>query len=271
MTQAPPTTTADSGREPEPWELYHHAHHWRAQEDEYEGGKLGMWLFLSTEILLFSGFFCAYAVFRMLYPGNWASASAYYLSWPIGAVNTLVLVLSSFTIVMAIRNVQLARHVMANVYLAITWLCAAFFLVVKLGWEYFPKIQKGELPGAFFKYPGSAGHGEGHAAAEGANAALAQASAAADPAIVQTAAAAGDHADFIPASHDQIFLSVYWIATATHGFHVFVGMIVIAMCMWKVHKREQGPKNFLFLENTGLYWHIVDLVWIFLFPMLYLV
>ena len=93
----------------EPHETYVHEHHWRNAQDEAEGCKFGMWLFLSTEVLLFAGFFCAYAAFRMLYYDTWRYASMDYLSWKVGLANTIVLRFSSFTVVMAIRETQLAR------------------------------------------------------------------------------------------------------------------------------------------------------------------
>lgn len=216
-------------RKPEPHEVYKHQHHWRNAADEFEGAKLGMWLFLSTEVLLFAGFFCAYFVFRFLYYDTWHASSAYYLNWKIGGANTIVLLLSSFTIVMAIRSAQLNNKVMCLVNLGITNLCALFFLVVKIGWEYMPKIREGELPGLMYTY----GHAQD--------------------------------------SHDHIFLSIYWVSTATHGLHVLLGIIVITYAMFRVWRGHYGPKNYVFLENVGLYWHIVDIIWIFLFPMLYLV
>ena len=159
----------------DPHEKYVQGHHWRNMEDEAQAAKLGMWLFLATEVLMFSGFFCAYAAFRMMYEGNWIEASHHYLDWRIGGFNTLVLLLSSFTVVMAIRCAQLNKQGLLMLNLWITQACAATFLVLKLWLEYYPKIMKGELPGGNFSYA----HGEG--------------------------------------SHDHIFLSVYWIATGTHG------------------------------------------------------
>jgi cytochrome c oxidase subunit 3 len=140
-----------------------------------------------------------------------------------------VLLLSSFTIVMAIRAAQMNQKGKILLHLFITNLCAIFFLVVKLGWEYWPKIQKGELPGAFFTY----GNPQG--------------------------------------DYDHIFLSIYWISTATHGLHVLIGVLVISWAMWKAAKGHYGPKHYTSLENIGLYWHIVDVIWIFLFPLMYLV
>ncbi len=223
------TTAASTTRELLPHEAYVPGAHWRNAQDEAEAAKLGMWLFLGTEVLLFAGFFCAYAAFRLWYPDNWHDASRYYLNWKIGFANTVVLLLSSFTIVLAIRGAQTNRKWMTLWTLVITQACAAFFLIVKLGWEYAPKIAKGELPGANFSY---------------------------------------DHAQ---GPYDHIFLSVYWISTATHGFHVFVGMVVIAWAMWKTLKDHYGPRHYTSLENIGLYWHLVDVIWIFLFPLLYLV
>lgn len=277
------------GRPLRPHETYVHGHHWRSAADEFEGGKFGMWLFLATELLLFSGFFCAYFVFRMLYPHNWAEASEYYLNWKIGAANTVVLLLSSWTVVMSIRAAQLARRNEILFWLGVTQCCALFFLVVKLGWEYLPKIRKSELPGANFNYAPGVGHAMHNAgpatdvlasagsvdAAQSLNLAdhanLMLANHADTVASIIPVAAAGDgHHAYTPGPHDQIFLSVYWVATATHGVHVLVGMILFAVAMWRASKYHFGPKNYLFLENCGLYWHVVDIIWIFLFPLMYL-
>lgn len=255
-----------NGTELKPHERHVPAAHWRNAKDEAEAAKLGMWLFLATEILLFSGFFCAYTVFRYWYPANWHDASRHYLSWQIGFANTIVLLLSSFTIVMAIRGAQTNRKWMIMVNLLITQACAAFFLIVKIGWEYIPKIQKGELPGKYFDYPGHISH-----AADAATGAIAAHGADAAHAVTAAAGHAAEHADYIPGAYDNIFLSIYWIATATHGFHVFAGMVVIAWAMWLAMRDRYGPKHYTSLENIGLYWHVVDVIWIFLFPLLYLV
>ncbi|MEM8835566.1 MAG: cytochrome c oxidase subunit 3 [Planctomycetota bacterium] len=242
----------DTGGQPakrEPWEDYTHQHHWRNGADEFDAAKLGMWLFLATEVLLFSGFFCAYFVFRMQFPENWHEASRYYLSWEIGFANTCVLLLSSFTVVLAIRAAQLGKKSHILFWLLITQLCAGFFLVVKLGWEYWPKIVKDELPGANFAYGERAAHVLEHAAANGI-----------DQAVAMNEVA-----------RDHIFLSLYWVTTATHGVHVLVGMIVFAWCMYRAWRGHYGPKNYIMLENCGLYWHIVDIIWIFVFPLYYLV
>lgn len=215
------------------WETYRHQPHWRNNADEYAAAKLGMWLFLTTELLLFSGMFVAYWCFKMLHHDTWKAASHHYLSWQIGAFNTVVLLISSFTMAMAIRCAQVNKPRLANLNLLITALCGILFLVLKVALEYIPKIQKGELPGGLFTYIGS--HG------------------------------------YVPSDHDPLFLAVYWVSTAIHGSHVLVGVLLIFWCMARAAKGHFGPRHFTFLENTGLFWHLVDLIWIFLFPLLYLV
>ncbi len=215
------------------WSRYRHQAHWRNNRDEYDAAKLGMWLFLTTELLLFSGMFTAYTVFRMLHLDDFHHASRTYLNWKVGAVNTAVLLLSSFTMAMSIRNAQLNQQRWMKINLFITILCGVFFLVTKLALEYFPKISKGEVPGGFFSFVGEHGH--------------------------------------MPGTYDPLFLAIYWVATAIHGSHVLVGVILLAWVLWRGHKGHFGPKHFTAIENTGLFWHLVDLIWIFLFPLLYLV
>ena len=267
MTTVSPTIESEL----KPYEAYVPGSHWRNAEDEAEAAKLGMWLFLGTEVLMFGGFFCAYAVYRMLYPGVWHEASRHYLSWEIGAINTAVLLLSSFTIVMAIRGAQLARMWQMVVNIIITIACALFFLVVKLRFEYWPKYQKGELPGANYNY---VPHGD--VVVSGLDPVMTLASTDAGANILATAApvaeAAGHAAHaFTPGTHDHLFLSIYWIATATHGLHVLVGVFVLVWALTKALRWHYGPNHYTSLENIGLYWHLVDVIWIFLFPLLYLV
>lgn len=205
------------------------AMHFRSLQDQNDAGKLGMWLFLTTEILLFAGFFCAYAVFRMLYPEAFAGASHHYLSWQIGAINTAVLLFSSFTVAWSIHNAQRNQQGLLRLNLILTILCGMTFLVLKLWLEYLPKIRMGELPGLNFTYP---------------------------------------NATF---DQEPIFLSIYWVSTATHGLHVLIGVLLFVWLLVRSFKLHFGPKSYLALENVGLYWHLVDLIWIFLFPLLYLI
>jgi len=230
MTTIPsPSVTAGA----EPWERYQHQPHWRNREDEFEAAKLGMWLFLATELLLFSGFFCAYFVLRYFYPESFRGASTHYLDWRIGAINTAILLISSWNVAVAVRAAQLGQKLILAGNIFFASLCGVAFLVLKIALEYVPKIQKGETPGGNFSFPG--GHG------------------------------------YHPSDYDPIFLSVYWVSTATHGFHVLVGVLLLWWVGWRALKGHFGPKHYTAVENIGLYWHLVDLIWIFLFPLLYLV
>ncbi|RNC80900.1 MAG: cytochrome c oxidase subunit 3 family protein [Phycisphaera sp.] len=217
------------GKEKVPlWQRYTHGHHWRNADDEFDGAKIGIWLFLATEVLLFSGMFCAYALFRLMYPESIAAGSGY-LDWRWGGLNTVVLLISSFTIAMAIRNVQLNQQFWARINLLITWLCAAAFLVIKLTFEYIPKWSDGKRPGALFDYP------------------------------------------FAQHAHENVWWSIYYVSTGIHATHVIGGMVLIAWLIYRQGKGAYGPTHYTMMEGVGLYWHIVDLVWIFLFPLLYLV
>jgi len=229
MTTASPTSSKLPYHE-----TYKHQEHWRNNEDEFEGAKLGVWLFLTTEILLFSGMFCGYAILRFFYLDDFTHASSHYLNWKIGALNTGVLLISSFTVAMSVRASQLNKQGQLMINLLISAICGVIFLVVKLGWEYGPKIAAGELPGANFTYAGHVG-------------------------------------EYVPTTSDPVFLAIYWVATAIHGFHVLIGVVLLLWLAWRAGKRHFGPKHYTAVENVGLYWHLVDLVWIFLFPLLYLV
>ncbi len=207
---------------------HHFAHHFRSALHEFVTCKQGMWLFLVQEVLFFSPLFVAYFMFRAQYAHDF-HLGALQLDWKMGALNTIILLCSSYTMARAVTASQRGEKSIVK-YLAITFLCAAGFLVVKY-FEYTHKIHDGLLPGKFMTNPEL----------------LAEAPKAA------------------------IFFSLYFCMTGLHGIHVIGGMGVIAWIMWRAHKGEFGPKYFTPVEMTGLYWHFVDLVWIFLFPMLYLV
>jgi cytochrome c oxidase subunit 3 len=218
----PPTDQAP------PWSRYRHAPHFRSSEEEFDASKIGMWLFLTTEVLLFAGLFVAYAVFRMLYPEAMRNGS-HLLDWRWGAFNTLVLLVSSFTIATSIRNAQKNQQGWLKFNLAFTVLCGAGFIAIKLLFEYGPKWAQGKRPGSLFTYP------------------------------------------FATDPHEPIWWSVYYCATGVHATHVLVGMVLITWLLVRAAKGKYGPTHYMGLEIVGLYWHLVDLIWIFLFPLLYLI
>lgn len=207
---------------------YKHAPHYRSAVEEFDAVKIGMWLFLATEVLLFAGLFCAYAIFRMKYPEAWQHGS-HHLDWRWGGLNTVVLLYSSYTIASAIRNAQLNQQAKLQLNLAITWVCALAFLVIKFTFEYGPKWAEGKRPGKLFDYP------------------------------------------FAQHPMEQMWWSVYYCATGIHATHVAIGMALIAWLIWRARKHAFGPTHYTAVETVGLYWHIVDMIWIFLFPLLYLI
>jgi len=195
-------------------------------KQQRSAASLGMWLFIGQEILFFSGLFMAYIAYRWLYPGTWLSGAEVLNKW-LGATNTVVLLTSSLTMVLAIRDLQLNRLVWAIRWIWATVGLAGVFLVVK-AFEYTHKFEMGIFPG---------GHYEG-GAVEGM---------------------AG------------LFFGIYYTATGLHALHVIIGMGLLAWLAIKIKNGSVSPENDVLAENIGLYWHLVDLVWIFLFPMLYLV
>ena len=202
-------------------------HHFADAEQQAESAKLGMWIFLLTEILLFGGLFAFYAIYRAWLPETFLEASKQ-LDMYMGAVNTIVLITSSLTMALSIRAMQLGKKKETIIHLVLTFLLAGAFLVVKY-FEYSHKIHEGLLPGKFYTFEG------------------------------------------IQALNPHIFFSIYFSMTGLHGFHVIVGMIVIGWMTVRVIKDEFSPEYYTPIEMTGLYWHLVDLIWIFLFPLLYLI
>lgn len=210
------------------WARYTHGHHWRSSTDEFDGCKTGFWLFLATEILLFAGIFCAYALFRALYPAAWAEGSGS-LDWRWGGLNTVILLISSYTMAASIYCFQTNQQSRARLNLIITFVCGVLFLAIKFSFEYLPKWLEGKRPGDLFTYP------------------------------------------FATDPNMPLWWSVYYTGTSLHALHVIIGMILIARVFFRSLKGHYGPTHYTYPELTGLYWHIVDLIWIFLFPLLYLI
>ncbi len=211
-------------------------HYFTTPEQQFDAAKLGMWLFLVTEILLFSGMFVAYAVYRAWHPEVFAHASEL-LDWRLGGLNTVVLLASSFTVALSIHFVQKGENDKVTVLLILTLLCAAIFMVVKY-FEYSGKFDHGVFPGAAF-----APHGEG---------------------------GGHDYAEYDMPFAAQFF-SIYFVMTGIHGVHVLVGMGLFAWLVTRVIRGHFSPEWYTPVELTGLYWHLVDIIWIFLFPLLYLI
>ncbi len=214
----------------------HLQHHFASSDQQFDAAKMGMWLFLVTEILLFSGMFVAYTVFRVWYPEVFAQ-SAELLDWRLGGLNTIILLASSFTVALAIHFAQKNNQKALVINLGLTFLFALGFLVVKY-FEYSSKFEHGVFPGAAFD-PHGVSHGVDYALYN------------------------------IP--HARQFFSIYFVMTGIHGFHVLVGMGLFTWITIGAVKGKYSSEYYTPIENCGLYWHLVDIIWIFLFPLLYLI
>jgi len=207
------------------------AHHFETAQQQYAASKLGMWLFLVTEVLFFGGLFVAYAVFRTLHPEVFVN-SAEFLDTRLGAINTVVLLFSSLTMAWAVRCSQLGQQRGLVLCLSLTLIAACLFLGIK-GIEYSHKWHDGHLWASQY----SAGEA--------------------------TAAGAFDRAG--------TFFSIYFAMTGLHAIHILAGMGAIGWVLKRSLRGDFGPNYFTPVDTVGLYWHLVDLVWIFLFPLLYLI
>lgn len=218
-------------------------HHYDTPVQQFNTAKLGMWVFLAQEMLFFSGLFVAYGVYRSWYPEAWVVGS-HLLDYKMGTINTCVLLVSSFTAVMSVRSAQRGDRQKTGMFLISTIVLAGAFMVVKYV-EYTHKFEVGFLPGDHF-----APHGEG----------LAE--------IVEAARESGVNG--LP-FHLRSFFGLYFIMTGVHGLHVLIGMFVMAWMAIRNARGEFSKRYFTPIEMTALYWHLVDIIWIFLFPLLYLI
>jgi len=206
-------------------------HHFFTPEQQAASSKLGMWLFLAQEILFFSGLFMAYFAFRFFYPGTFLAAHEH-LNVGMGTLNTFFLITSSLTMALGVRAAQVGNKRSLEINLIWTILLACAFCVVKY-FEYSHKIHAGLLPTKFF--------GTGGFSAQGL------------------------------ADNSHIFFALYFTMTGLHALHVAIGIGLLLWIYFKARAGAFSAEYYSPVENVGLYWHLVDLIWIFLFPLLYLV
>lgn len=327
----------------------HLAHHFDSMGQQFSSGKLGMWLFLATEVLFFGGLFVFYSVWRSNHPEIFA-LGATRLDWQLGAINTIILIASSMTMAVGVTMAQLGKRGPLLVLLALTFLGGAGFMGIKYI-EYSHKIHSGLVWGKAFdpskehleSHDSPAGHGEAGAedhlegagpsgtehtgdapgGQPGAHEAVqfddapAEGDQHVDPADqgeeLATEQAATSQSRWDPYGHAQIeitrstikpaakghagvaasalapsdpggpehlpelredvatYFSIYFCLTGLHGIHVLVGMIIMAWLFFRTLAGHFGPDYFTPVDLGGLYWHLVDLIWIFLFPLLYLI
>jgi len=223
-------------------------HHFENMEQQREAGTLGMWVFLVTEIMFFGGMFLAYTLYRAKYQAAFASASNH-LDITLGAVNTGVLILSSFTMAMAVYGTQVGKRRLQLFCLAVTIVLGLTFLGVKAV-EYKDKYVDNLIPGTLIP---------GHPFNPG----------------VQVAGEPFDEhkLHLLPGAtvkNAEMFYWIYFAMTGMHAVHMIIGVGLLSFLLFFSVKRRYGPEYYNPIEVTGLYWHFVDIVWIFLFPLLYL-
>lgn len=189
------------------------------------GKKLGMWLFLYTEIILFGGLFVLYAVYFSKYMGEFKDAGKE-LSRLLGLLNTVILLFSSFAVAAAVTAIQRNERKKAFAGLVLAILCGLFFLINKY-FEWGHKIEAGIYPNSEILKSGP--HGE------------------------------------------NLFYGLYYVITGLHGIHIIIGMALLMVAIFFLRMGKITPDRFALLENSGLYWHLVDLIWIFIFPLFYLI
>ncbi len=189
------------------------------------GARMGMWLFLFTEVLLFGGMFLVYAVYRYQNPDQFRAA-ALELNTGIGTLNTIILLTSSLTMALSIAAIQKGNRFLSVVMLDVTLLFALLFMVNKY-FEWSTKFAHGIYPGS---------------------------------------------KELLGRPNGQIlFYGLYYVMTGLHALHIIIGVVIILFMLVQVMKKKITSDNHVKLENAGLYWHLVDLIWIFLFPLFYLI
>jgi len=203
------------------------AHQFDTLEQQREATTLGMWVFLSTEVLFFGGMFMVYSVYRSWYPDAFAAGS-HELDIVLGTLNTAVLITSSLTMALAVHAAQLGARKRLLMLLVLTMALGVTFLGIK-GVEYYHKFVEHHVPGPSFQF---------------------------EKAFVRQA---------------QLFFSLYFLMTGLHALHMIIGLGIMSWMFWWSWNGTITVEYSSPIEISGLYWHFVDIVWIFLFPLLYLI
>ena len=197
-------------------------------EQQKDASTLGMWVFLVTEVMFFGGMFCAYTVYRSLYPATFGRASSS-LDVVLGAANTAVLICSSLTMVLAVHYARLGRRRLIVLFLILTILIGGVFLGVK-AYEWREKFVEHHVPGPSFHLDGEPMQGQA-----------------------------------------QLFFGLYFAMTGLHAVHMVIGVVILTVLTIQAYRGRFSPAYYSPVDVAGLYWHFVDIIWIFLFPLLYLI
>ena len=210
------------------------AHQFEDLAQQKEAATLGMWAFLSTELMFFGGALTAFVIYRSFYADSFAHASRH-LSIPLGTINTAVLLCSSLTVAMGVHFAKLGERRKLIFMLLSTIVLAIIFLCIKAT-EYYIEYRHELIPGLNFHYP--------------------------------------PHHQTVPLTVNpanvELFFCFYFFLTALHALHMIIGIGIFSFVTFRAWRGRFTPEYFNPVEVSGLYWHFVDLIWIFLFPLLYL-
>ncbi|HEY2156856.1 MAG TPA: cytochrome c oxidase subunit 3 [Isosphaeraceae bacterium] len=243
-------------------------HHFDDLDQQKNSSTLGMWAFLATEVMFFGGLFTAYALYRALYHEAFGAASRHLYVW-VGFANTLVLLTSSLTMAMAVHSAATRRKVWVVRYLLMTFALGLAFLGVK-AWEWKTDYDEHLAPGINFDWNYAQSHGGGHEASAG------EASSGTEPGpgreSTETTLQPGDK---MPATTEagraEMFFVLYFFMTGLHALHMVIGLALVGLFAYLAHRNWFSGGGETQIEMLGLYWHFVDIVWVFLYPLLYLI
>ena len=227
MSQSAPPLTEVHGLPPEEQNEKGLQHHFTTFEQQIDATKIGMWLFLGTELLMFGGLFVGFGMMQAAHPDAFYAAH-HHLDKRLGFLNTVVLLVSSWTMVMGVWSAKHNKRTALIRYLFATLCLAGVFLVVKF-FEYSHKFHDGLLPGQYYHHLGDAVPGQ------------------------------------------AMFYGFYFMMTGLHGIHVLAGMGAISWLLIRAVRGDFTPQYWSPVDIVGLYWHLVDMIWIYLFPLLYLI
>jgi cytochrome c oxidase subunit III len=222
----------------------HLAHHFDDAEQQFDAAGLGMWAFLATEVLFFGGLFLGYSLYRFWYPAAFELGSHQLDVW-LGSINTAVLLASSLTMALAVHAAETDDRPGIVRFLIATILLGSVFLGIK-AYEYHHKFEEHLVPGRSFVMPTEHGGESGNMS----------------PAEVIKE---------IKPGHVELFFSFYFVMTGVHAAHMVIGIGILLVLLTAARRGTFSGGYFTPIEMTGLYWHFVDIVWVFLFPLLYLI
>ncbi|HWR14316.1 MAG TPA: cytochrome c oxidase subunit 3 family protein [Terriglobales bacterium] len=208
-------------------------HHFATMQQQRDSATLGMWIFLVTEILFFGGLFTAYLVYRTMHYPAWEMGSEH-MSFVLGTTNTVILLTSSLTVALGVHAAQVGKPKVTAILLLITILMGFGFLGIK-GMEYHEHYVHGLVPGPFWHFNHVDAHGN------------------------------------VPPNELQLFFYLYFVMTGLHALHVIIGLGILSVIAFFAWRGRYTPQYHTPVHIAGLYWHFVDLVWIFLYPLLYLI